>query len=930
MHHFPLVGRFGTEGKQKRRLSRSSAARGAKKRHGSRSLQIESLEQRALLSVGGTLASVETTVQALGVIPLADAVGSATVPAGSLTPALVRSAYGIDAISLNAVVGDGTGQTIAIIVPYDNPNFVDSTDASFATSDLHYFDAQFGLDDPPSFAKIDQLGGTDYPTADPTGSQFGIETAIDVEWAHAIAPNANILLVEADSELLSDLATAIDTARNWPGVSVVSMSFGATEAVLDADNSDGWELSFDFHFTTPSGHEGITFIAATGDDGSPGTYPAFSPNVLAVGGTTLTQTGGVYDSETAWSDAGGGQSVHELEPAWQSRVQDSGFRQTPDVAFVADYVAGVAIYDSYDFTDATPWAAVGGTSLSAPCWAGLVAIADQLRVSAGLAPLEGSSQTLPGLYALPPGDFHDVVSGDNGNAAAVGYDMATGLGTPVASLLVPDLALLVAATPPTVVSVTPSLDAGTLPTGTTTVSIDFSATVLGADDAANFGLVGAGADGLFGSADDVNVSLTVDYSGTEATLTFAPLAADVYRLTAQDTITDTLGNPLDGNADGTAGGDWIGDFVVIDDLPAPITLTSPHDLEFDIATGNFGAGQILQGPDNAFDGYGRLYVDGTLFESDDPLTTTTADNGHTVLIGEGTLADLVVSRAITVPNAGIAIPEPTDLDFARTIDSFTNPTDSSITATVRIVGNLGSGAATTVFATSDGDTTWETTDQWIGTDDADGTGTPALIHYIHGPAGLAPDSVSINGDDMDWEYTITVQPGETVELAYFTIVTPNGDGESTRDAAVAAAGTLVTPDGFSAAAAFPGNVDLADLENYQFPPVATVSLDTHTANVNDVLVATATKSDPEGAPVSLTFVWAVDGVTEQTHTLDTELTDSFELLPEYGGAGYTVTVSVTPNNGSVDGTTVTDTATVAALESAGSHRVARHALAGPG
>ena len=131
-------------------------------------------------------------------------------------------------------------------------------------------------------------------------------------------------------------------------------------------------------------------------------YPALSPNVVAVGGTFLTLSGNNYASETAWSGGGGGPNAYENAPSYQSGVQSSGYRQTPDVAFDASPDSGAAVYDSYDFGASLPWDSVGGTSLSSPCWAGLIAIADQLRASqARLA--DGPSQTLPALYSSDGG-----------------------------------------------------------------------------------------------------------------------------------------------------------------------------------------------------------------------------------------------------------------------------------------------------------------------------------------------------------------------------------------------------------------------------------------------------------------------------------------------------------------------------------------------
>src|SRR5438874_2128610 len=126
------------------------------------------------------------------------------------TPTQIRQAFGIEAIKFGSIVGDGTGQTIAIINAYDNPKLVSSTDANYNNSDLHKFNVAFGLPDPPSFKKVDQFGGTNYPATD---SHWANESALDVEWVHAIAPKANILMVEARSASLDDLITQPDGAR---------------------------------------------------------------------------------------------------------------------------------------------------------------------------------------------------------------------------------------------------------------------------------------------------------------------------------------------------------------------------------------------------------------------------------------------------------------------------------------------------------------------------------------------------------------------------------------------------------------------------------------------------------------------------------------------------------------------------------------------
>lgn len=183
---------------------------------------------------------------------------------------------------------------------------------------------------------------------------------------------------------------------------------------------------------------------------------------------------------------------------------------------------------------------------------------------------------------------------------------------------------------------------------------------------------------------------------------------------------------------------------------------------------------------------------------------TTADSGRTIVTGAQTIAGLAVSREITVPSVGTQ-------DFARTVDVFMNPTNAPISTTVKIVGNLGSDAATTVFSTSDGDTDVEVTDQWIGTDDANGSGTPAIIHYVHGPLGLKPSNVQVVGDNIEWDYDITVGANTTVRLASFTILA------DTRSAAISAANVLVNSGGFGGEASdFLSAQELTSLANFQF------------------------------------------------------------------------------------------------------------------
>ncbi|MCY2928937.1 MAG: hypothetical protein NTV86_05480 [Planctomycetota bacterium] len=391
---------------------------------------------------------------------VAPAAGYAS-PSG-LSPATMRHAYAMDAISFGGIVGDGTGQTIAIVDAYNAPNIV----ADLAAFDAYWTAAGFPLQDPPSFTVIGQTLGAPLPDDPPNkGDSWAIETSLDVEWAHVMAPNASILLVEANSPSFTDLLTAVDTARNYPGVCVVSMSWSADEF--------RGETGYDYHFTTPSGHTGVTFVASTGDYGAYSyhtssltvEYPAASANVLAVGGTTLTTgAGGTWVAETGWGNgtssgtlggSGGGISRYVNKPSYQNDVvtQSTKRRCIPDIAMDADPNTGVPVYDSWDFGVSTPWNQFGGTSLSAPLWAGLISIVDQGRVLSGRTNLDGPSQTLPAIYALPSQNLHDVTSGNNGYAAGTGYDLVTGRGTPVANLLAPAM-VGPALSPPTIGALT--------------------------------------------------------------------------------------------------------------------------------------------------------------------------------------------------------------------------------------------------------------------------------------------------------------------------------------------------------------------------------------------------------------------------------------------------------------------------------------------
>src|SRR5262249_41968111 len=233
------------------RLCRSSA-RGQSSRGRKRPrLMLEEWESRALLSAsgpGGWIAQPNLSIAPLAnVNPLAGSAGPAVY-----TPAQIRHAYGFDAIRFaNGLPADGSSQTIAIVDAYDDPN---------VALDLWRFDHTFGVGDPPSFVKAMPQGQPAF------NAGWAGEIALDMEWAHAIAPRANLLLVEARSASISDLLVAINYARSQPGVVAVSMSWGGGEFY--------GEQSLDGYFTTPAGHVGgfgipggVTFVGSSGDSG---------------------------------------------------------------------------------------------------------------------------------------------------------------------------------------------------------------------------------------------------------------------------------------------------------------------------------------------------------------------------------------------------------------------------------------------------------------------------------------------------------------------------------------------------------------------------------------------------------------------------------------------------------------------------------------
>lgn len=366
----------------------------------------------------------------------------------------------------------GKGQTIALLSVGNTTHI---------QSDLQQFDQSMGL--PAADLTILQPFGppTPYTCADGRDDLQG-ESLLDVEWAHAIAPGAKLVLLIGtnDSKKSADencyfwgLGDAVSYAIDQQLAQIISISYAGSELGDIHDTPDdkiGEQQAYGEMHTVfqKAVNEGITILASAGDNGATNpndltnpnsdwntpnvSWPASDSDVLAVGGTRLniaSQTS-AYISEVVWNDdgaTGGGVSTVFTEPDYQKHLPDQsllhGKRAIPDVSFPAE---GFLVYDSTQtqpFFESEPlwahWGVFDGTSASTPCWAGLIAIINQIRGK----PL-GLVQ--PALYSLNGKDMHDILSGDNsyanvqGYRAQKGYDLATGWGTPIANTLLPALA----------------------------------------------------------------------------------------------------------------------------------------------------------------------------------------------------------------------------------------------------------------------------------------------------------------------------------------------------------------------------------------------------------------------------------------------------------------------------------------------------------
>ena len=304
--------------------------------------------------------------------------------------------------------GQGSG-TIAIIDAYDNPSI---------ETDLAVFNSKYGLSSCTTANGCFEKHKMNSKIA--VNSSWAMEIALDIEWAHAIAPGAKILLVEASSNSGTDLLSAVNYAASRNDVKAISMSWGGSEFTT--------ELNYENNFTSKFG---ANFFAASGDSGHITSWPSVSANVISVGGTTLNyNAAGAIISETAWSGSGGGLSSYIKEPTHQISAnipQSKGYRATPDVSYNADPNSGYPVYMSTSYLGLTGWFLLGGTSAGAPQWAAISTISG---TGFNLGKIYNDASKVNQKY------FKDITTGKNGSCgyycnAQSGFDYVTGLGSPV-------------------------------------------------------------------------------------------------------------------------------------------------------------------------------------------------------------------------------------------------------------------------------------------------------------------------------------------------------------------------------------------------------------------------------------------------------------------------------------------------------------------
>lgn len=318
----------------------------------------------------------------------------------------------------------GGSGAIALVEAYDYPT---------AANDLAVFSSHFGL--PAANLSIVWAAGTK-PPPDPFSGQWDAEQALDMEWAHAMAPNAKIFLVQAASQNLRDLLQAEQVASNLvrsAGGGEVSNSWGYLESSSYVPD--------DSYFTTP----GVVYFASSGDSAFSLNYPSVSPDVIAAGGTSIQRNAsGDFTGEIYWDNlyggGGGGLSLTEPRPSYQNVIPAivGNHRGVPDISSDADPLSGVAVYDTTPlFGVVQNWFQIGGTSVSSPTLAGIANVAGAASSSAELAEIYADYGT-PSEYAA---EYRDITLGNSN--CRIGWDICTGVGSPLAykALAAPDFTI---------------------------------------------------------------------------------------------------------------------------------------------------------------------------------------------------------------------------------------------------------------------------------------------------------------------------------------------------------------------------------------------------------------------------------------------------------------------------------------------------------
>ncbi len=349
--------------------------------------------------------------------PMASAPSGETPGSLGCVYALISGPSGCPIATSTTNPSGGSG-TIAIVDAYDYPT---------SYNDLTVFSNTFGL---PVLPKCSTTVTTScfqvvYASGKKPRANCGWaqEAALDIEWSHAMAPNAKIVLVEAASNSFANLFAAVDVASKavnpsggavGTGLGQVSMSWGGSE--FSSESSD------DTHFTT----SGVVYFASSGDTGGKTIYPGVSPNVVCAGGTSVNRIAGNFSSETGWSGSGGGPSAYEAIPTYQSVIAGivGTQRGVPDFSFDANPNTGVSVYDTTSCQGLSGWLVFGGTSVASPSLAGIVNLSGNKYNS--------SNTELSTIYSNFTNslDFRDILLGTAGSfSAKAGWDFVTGVGS---------------------------------------------------------------------------------------------------------------------------------------------------------------------------------------------------------------------------------------------------------------------------------------------------------------------------------------------------------------------------------------------------------------------------------------------------------------------------------------------------------------------